>query len=67
MKLPSPIDQGKTLFCPAPGTRAIPVTEKAGRRRRRVIKFTDAHAALDWAIAHNAALIYFQATSAAHN
>jgi len=68
MKIPLHFEQSKkTLFVPAPGTRAILVTEKAGRRRQRVMRFKDAHAALDWAIAQSATFLYFGGPDATHN
>jgi hypothetical protein len=68
MKIPLHFEQSKkTLFVPAPGTRAILVTLKAGRRRQRVMEFKDVHAALDWAIAQSAAFVYFHGPDVTHN
>jgi hypothetical protein len=54
-------DFAQTLFCPAPGTLAELVTRAGGRRQRRSLQFADAHAALTWAIAHGAAMVYMPA------
>ncbi|HEX5218149.1 MAG TPA: hypothetical protein VFZ59_01160 [Verrucomicrobiae bacterium] len=41
------------------GTRlAVLVVERAGRMKRRTLRFADAHKALSWCIAHRAKFIY---------
>ncbi len=50
--------QGKTVFLPAPGKKGIVVTNRNGRRRSKPVRFNGPHAALDWAIANAAMLVY---------
>jgi hypothetical protein len=64
---PDHFSQRKTLFSSAPGREAILVELRAGRRRRRTLKFQDSHAALDWAISNNAAFVHFPCSDPALN
>lgn len=56
-----PFSQSKTLYTVAPGHDAILVELRSGRRRSRPMRFKDAHAALDWSIAHGAGFVHLPA------
>ena len=53
--MPSP--QLKTLWMVAGNKAALLVTNRAGRRRRRKLRFPDEHAALDWCLARQATFV----------
>ena len=47
----------QTLWMAAGNRAALLVTNRAGRRRRRKLRFVDEHAALDWCLARQATFI----------
>ena len=48
----------KILFISDPGKTGMLVTNTAGRRKQRSMRFQDIHAALDWCIQSGAVLLY---------
>jgi hypothetical protein len=62
-----PFSHPKTMFLPSPGNEAIIVTRAGSRFRSRRKRFGDPHAALNWCIANDAALVFWKALASASN
>jgi hypothetical protein len=54
----------KILFISDPGKTGILVTNTAGRRKQRSMRFQGIHAALDWCIQSGVQFIYFPSSPA---
>ena len=64
---PEPVSQRKTLFTAAPGKDAVLVEYVKGKQRSRPLKFSDAHAALTWALNHGAGFVLIHGSDPARN
>lgn len=49
------------------GTSSAVLVQGAGKRKRRVLRFTDPHAALDYCITRGAQFVYLPAPSSSNN
>jgi hypothetical protein len=57
----------KTLFCQSPGRAAVLVSNRRGKMSKRVKRFRDGHAALDWCEKNGVILIYMPAENHSGN
>ena len=65
--LPASAGFSKTVFLPWQSQVAVVVTRRGEKFSQRTMKFTDAHAALDWCEKHRANFSYFEAANPSQN
>jgi hypothetical protein len=53
----------KTLFCEAPGRTGVLISQENGKHKRKVMRFKDAHAALDWCESNGVSMVYLPVDS----